>query len=201
MKITILVEGRTEKAFAPILREFLGSRLGGNMPNLDFFTYDGRLPKGESLKRKVETVLAGRNAPDHVIALTDVYTGTEDFTDATDAKIKMRDWVGNEPRFTPHVALHDFEAWLIPYWEDIKKLAGHNKAAPGTHPERINHNKPPSYHIKEVFEAGGKKSYVKTRDSLRILRGKDLGAAIVKCPELKAFVNTILQLCGGEEIA
>ena len=33
----------------------------------------------------------------------------------------MREWVGVEKRFYPHVALHDFEAWLLPYWEKIKK--------------------------------------------------------------------------------
>jgi len=66
-----------------------------------------------------------------VIALTDVYTGSDDFRDAADAKQKMKSWVDNHPDFYPHVAQHDFEAWLLPFWSDIQKLAGHNKKMPG----------------------------------------------------------------------
>ena len=35
-------------------------------------------------------IFEGRKPADAVIALTDVYTGTDDFTDAADAKAKMR---------------------------------------------------------------------------------------------------------------
>ncbi len=201
MKITILVEGKTEVAFKPILRIFLENHLGQNMPKLDFFPYDGRIPKGDELKRKVETLLRGASPSDHVIALTDVYTGTPDFSDAEDAKTKMRDWVGKETRFSPHVALHDFEAWLLPYWPDIQRLAKHNKSAPAPNPETVNHAKPPAYHIKEVFAAGASsRHYSKVRDAARILKDKELGVAISKCAELKAFVNTIIRLSGGTEI-
>ncbi len=201
MKITVLVEGRTEKAFKPILQEFLKKRLGQNMPNLDFFPYDGRIPKGDDLKKKVETLLRDKRPSDHVIALTDVYTGTTDFSDAEDAKKKMRDWVGKEPRFSPHVALHDFEAWLLPYWSDIQRLAGSNRNAPALNPETVNHSKPPAKRLADIFEAGkSPQSYSKVRDATRILKDKDLGVAISKCAELKAFVNTIIRLSGGMEI-
>jgi len=201
MKITILVEGRTEAAFKHILIKYLEQRLPGRMPKLDFFPYDGRIPKDTDLKKKVETVLNGPNASQYLIALTDVYTGTNDFADAADAKAKMRQWVGSEPRFYPHVALYEFEAWLLPYWDEIKRLTRHNRNAPGINPETVNHNKPPSHHIGEVFATGQCRShYSKFRDGQRILRGKDLGIAIAKCAELKAFVNTILRLAGGDEI-
>lgn len=171
------------------------------MPNLDFFPYDGRIPKGDELKKKVETSLRGKNPSDHVIALTDVYTGAADFSDAEDAKNKMRDWVGKETRFSPHVALHDFEAWLLPYWPDIQRLAGHNNAAPAHNPETVNHSNPPAHRIKEVFEIGkSRDSYSKVRDATRILKDKDLGVAISNCAELRAFVNTIIRLSGGREI-
>ena len=139
---------------------------------------------------------------DAVIALTDVYTGTRDFLDAGDAKAKMRQWVGKQPEFYPHVALHDFEAWLIPYWEDIQRLAGHNMRKPGNNPEAIDHLKPPSHHIKEIFEKGNcRDSYRKPRDGMRILRDKDLLIAANACPELRALLNTILRLSGGELIS
>jgi hypothetical protein len=92
MKIAIIVEGKTEKAFLPYLRRFLQTRLEGNMPKLDPHSYDGRIPTEDKLKRVVQKLLSGRNAADYVIALMDVYTGSRppDFTDAVDAKNKIR---------------------------------------------------------------------------------------------------------------
>jgi hypothetical protein len=106
MKITIMVEGKTETAFKSFLTDFLQQRLSGKVPALNFFPYHGRIPTENKLKRVVETLYQGRNPTDHVIALTDVYTGTQppEFLDATDAKRKMRQWVGEDPRFHPHAA-------------------------------------------------------------------------------------------------
>jgi hypothetical protein len=199
VKITILVEGRTEQAFKAHLIDFLKPRLVGRMPRLDMFPYSGRIPKGDDLRRKVENLLSGRNSSDAVIALTDVYTGSNDFKDAADAKEKMRQWAGNHPRFHPHVAQYDFEAWLLPYWSEIQSIAGHNMRAPQGLPETVNHGKPPSYHLKEIFEIGRcRDSYSKPRDANRILKNQDLRIAAEQCPELKAFLNTILTLSGGQ---
>ena len=202
MKITILVEGKTERAFKPHLLEFLGIRLTGRMPYLDFFPCDGRIYKEAKLRRTVEDLLRnGRVPSDAVIALTDVYTGTNDFVDAADAKHKMRAWVGNNDKFHPHAAQHDFEAWLLPFWSDIQVLAGHLKTPPPGPPEAVNHNRPPSHHIREIFRIGTRRdSYSKPRDAARILRGKDLTVAANKCPELKAFLNTILTLSGADPL-
>ena len=86
MKIAVLVEGKTEVAFMPTLRNFLNPRLE-QMPRLKPILYNGRIPTGDKLKRQVEYLLDNYDA---VIALTDVYTGTPDFTDASDAKTKMK---------------------------------------------------------------------------------------------------------------
>jgi len=202
MKITIIVEGETEKVFIPHLRRFLESRLEGNMPKLDPYPYDGRIPTKEKLKRVVEKLLAaGPRASDAVIALTDVYTGTREFTDAADAIDQMKKWVGANEKFYAHAAQYDFEAWLLAYWTDIQKLAGSNRTLLSPVPENVNHDKPPAYHLREVFRTGKhKKCYVKTRDANRILRGKDLSVSANKCPQLKAFLNTILSLCGGQPV-
>src|ERR1039457_6994850 len=105
MKIAILMEGETERVFLPYLREFLSPRLPGKMPRLITYKYDGRIPKQEKLKRVVEALLRGAD-PDanHVIALTDVYTGSNDFQNAEDAKQKMRSWGGPNHRFHAPVA-------------------------------------------------------------------------------------------------
>lgn len=201
MKITIIVEGQTEKAFFPTLREFLSARLEGKMPNLDPLPQGGRIPKGERLRRIVENALSGQRPADAVIALTDVYTGTGDFEDATDAKEKMKEWVDN-PRFFPHAAQHDFEAWLLPYWNTIQHLAQHDKNGPTGRPESVNHRRPPSYRIKEIFQLGQcRDSYSKPRDAPRILKGNDLAVSACACGELRAFLDTILTLCGGQPLA
>ena len=131
MKVAILVEGKTELAFKTHLVAFLRGRLEGNMPRLDPFPYHGRIPTEAKLRRAVNSLLAGPQAADAVIALSDVYTGTGDFVDASDAKRRMREWVGSNERFFPHVAQHDFEAWLLPYWSTIQRIAGHNRRPPG----------------------------------------------------------------------
>ena len=200
MKIILIVEGKTEKVFLPHLRKYLATRLHGAMPKFDVIPYDGRIPTGDKLKRVVQSALRGRSPADHVIALTDVYTGSRppEFQNAADAKDKMHHWVGPESRFHPHVALHDFEAWLLPYWDSIQKLAGHNKKAPSGAPESVNHNNPPAYRVKEIFEIGScRDSYVKPRDAGRILANNDLSVAIAACPELKSLVNTIITVSGG----
>lgn len=198
MRIVILVEGATEKAFMGPLREHLKRRLAGRMPRLVPHPYDGRIPKGDKLKRVVNDILSRAPCTDAVIALTDVYTGTGDFESADDAKLKMRTWVGDEPRFFPHVALHDFEAWLLPYWNEIQRLAKHNGAVPAKNPETVNHGKPPAHRISDLFERGTcNRSYVKPRDAERILKGKDLQVAIDQCSELRAFVDTIEKLAEG----
>ena len=199
MKIALVVEGKTERVFLPHLKKLLEARLEGRMPRIDPLSYDGRIPTGGKLRRLVEGLL--RDGADHVIALTDVYTGSRPpaFEDARDAAVKMREWVGGEPRFHPHAAQYDFEAWLLPYWPSIQRLAGSNKSAPKGSPEQVNHEKPPAHRIKEVFRTGKKrKSYIKPRDAGRILRDNDLSSAISQCVELKSLVNTILTLCGGQ---
>ena len=199
VRIAILIEGETERVFIPKVREFLKVRLVQNrMPKLDPVPFEGRIPTGPKLQRVVETLLAGRDRADAVIALTDVYTGTREFADAQDAKTKMRQWVGNESRFHPHAAQHDFEAWLLPFWRDIQRLAGSNRTAPGVNPENVNHNNPPAHRLREVFRTGSKgKAYVKPRDAGRILRDNDLLLSATACSELKAFLNTILISCGA----
>ena len=204
MRIKLIVEGKTEKAFLNHLRTFLEPRLEGRMPVLSPNAYQGRIPTGDSLKKRVNMLLHGRNPYDHVVALTDVYTGTmypPDFLDATDAKSKMKAWVGAEPRFHPHAAQYEIEAWLLPYWSRIQQLAGHNQTAPSGDPEGVNHGDPPSHRIQEIFYRGSNRSkYSKSRDFGSILRGRDLSLAIDTCLELKALVNSIINICGGDPI-
>lgn len=199
MRITIVCEGKTETAFKPHLHAFLQTRLAGRIPELAFDRHDGAIPTGAKLRRVVSNLLdTGARRSDAVIALTDAYPV---FADAEEAKQKMRAWVGAEPRFYPHVALHDFEAWLLPYWDRIQKLAGRRCKPFGAKPEAVDCDNPPAHRLRKLFEAGQcRQSYNKPRDAGRILRDVDLMVAIRACPELQALVNTILTLCGAPEI-
>ena len=214
MRIAILVEGDTERVFKPYLISFLQERLADKMPRLEVRKYDGRVPKGDKLNKVVTNLLSGPNPVDAVIALSDVYTGQRDFADAADAKAQMnaavdKQWLGSNPRFFAHVALYDFEAWLLPFWAEIQALAQHNRSAPGGQPETVNHTRPPSSRIKEIFSIGKIRGhYVKPRDAKRILddaqRSRQESVLLIAanaCPELKVFLNTILKLCSGEEIS
>jgi hypothetical protein len=200
MRISIICEGKTERAFKPHLIAFLKTRLAEQMPTLKFDHHDGPIPTAKKLQRVVSNLLnTGRDRSDAVIALTDVYPA---FADADEAKRLLREWVGGEPRFYPHVALHDFEAWLLPYWDRIKKLAGRNSKPFGTKPVNVNTVNPPAHRLAKMFEVGKcRDSYNKPRDAGRILKDADLMVSISACSELKAFVNTILTLCGAQEIA
>ena len=199
MNITIICEGKTEQAFKESLHSFLRLRLPGKMPALKFDVHHGSIPSEGKLKRAVEYLLsAGAKPADAVIGLTDVYPG---FVDAADAKNKMRIWVGNEPRFYPHVALHDFEAWLLPYWDRITSLAGRPAKPYGKNPEKVNHGNPPAHRLGKLFEEGKcRDSYNKPRDAKRILKDVDLITSVDACDELKAFVNTIIGLCDPAKI-
>ncbi|MFZ5452190.1 MAG: DUF4276 family protein [Thermodesulfobacteriota bacterium] len=203
MRIAFIVEGKTERALVKYLKEFLRPRLPKQMPKIDCSSYDGRIPTGEKLKKRVHHLLSGKQAADHVIALTDVYTGSNppDFLDASDAIAKMTQWVGNNEKFHPHAAQYDFEAWLLPYWPTIQRLAGHNRTAPSGNPEPVNHQNPPAHRLAEIFEIGRcRDSYVKPRDAGRILRENDLHEAVQQYSQLKALLNTILRISGGTVI-
>lgn len=199
MKLALLAEGKTERVFLPHLRDFVNSHLSGiAKPKIIGIIANGRVPTHEKLQRKVVELL--RKDYDHAIALTDVYTGSTppEFRDAADARQKMRQWVGPEPRFHPHAAQHDFEAWLLPYWPTIQRMANRNVGAPKGLPEDVNHGKPPAHRLRELFESEGRtRSYSKTRDAEAILRKCGLSLAVEACPELKALVNTILTVSGG----
>ena len=200
MKITLIVEGQTEKAFLSKLRNHLQTLIPGSMPSLQAMPYHGRIPRGDKLRKRVHLLLNdGRSPADHVIALTDVYP---DYSNAQDAKAQMSQWVGNQGRFHPHAAQFEFEAWLLPYWLRIQQLAGHNQTAPASNPESVNHLNRPSQRIKEVYRRGqGRYDYVKARDAERILRNEDLQVSIERCSELKALVNSILRVCGSPEVS
>lgn len=179
MNIILMVEGKTEKAILEPLRNFLAPKLPNKMPKFMLRPYHHLIPKKNNLKFEVNRYLNGPKDPaDAVIALTDVYTGKREFKDAKDAKSKMKEWVGNESRFYPCAAQYEFEAWLLPFWEDLQKMAKHNASSPGPNPELINHSNPPSKRIKNLFRGGTESIYKNSGRAKNIARQRPVHSRI-----------------------
>lgn len=201
-RIVIIVEGNTEKAFKDPILAFVHNRLGASKPKprIEWRPSQGRIETGDRLRIRVAKHL--KSGASHVVALTDVYTGSRDFKDADDAIAKMRSWVPDEDRFHPHAAQYEVEAWLLPYWDRILALASSNKRRPAMSPEQVNHQTPQSKVIADAFRSGGgRRRYEKVRDAKAILKGADLADSINACPNFKAFMNTLLTLSGAEQLA
>jgi hypothetical protein len=128
-----------------------------------------------------------------VVALIDVFPN---HADAGTAKAALVEKAGNAANFYAHAAQYDVEAWLLPFWGDICRRVGVTQQAPGNHPEQVDQNTPPSYHLKELYRLAKPKprKYVKTTEMYAILRNKDLLTIASQCTEFKAFVNTLLTL-------
>jgi hypothetical protein len=198
-KIVVIAEGKTEGAFGRFLRDFVQARChreGKPCVRLQTETMRGTLTNYGKLRQKALVALKDREVVG-VIALTDVY---DKFKTAGHARTTLGQHLPSDPCVHAHCALHDFEAWLLPYWEKIHHRAGrpvprHN---PWPSPERIDLLRPPSVVLGELYPQG---QYDKVREAQAILQDEDLTLAADACPELKALLNTILMCASLEPLA
>jgi hypothetical protein len=81
---------------------------------------------------------------------------------------------------------------------NLSSRRGSNRGEPSAHPETVNHERPPAWHLADLFRSGAKKQACsKTRDAAAILRDKDLDVSAARRPELRAFLDTILALASS----
>jgi hypothetical protein len=199
VKIILIVEGATESALRQHLKSFLDRRAreAGKSP-VRLETRGEMTLDRNKLRGRVRREL---RAPDvvGVVGLIDVFP---DFKNAADAKKFLRNAVGNEPRFHAHAAQFDVEAWLLPYWDDICRRVGVRQSPPGSNPETVDSLNPPAYRLKALYQRARPKprKYVKTTEMYAILKGKDLTFSAARCPEFKAFLNTLLTLSDLEPL-
>ena len=190
MKIVLLVEGKTEMALRTVLKAFLDGRADTEERHkvaLQTKPMDTRLLNSDRVKDQVALSLRDPKV-ECVVGLIDVYPN---FTSAQEAKQFLRSAVGPEKRFHSHAAQFDVEAWLLPFWDEICKKLRVKRQPPGGNPEEVDLGHPPSRHLAELYRLA-KRSYDKPRDALAILQGKDLTVSASRCPEFKAFLNTLL---------
>ena len=198
MKIVVVCEGATEEALKQGLREFVQNRAEGvGRVGIETRSLDGPLFR-KKLARLVELNLAKSDVLG-VVALTDVYPV---FGNAKEAKDALRRFAGSgqaEAKFHPHAAQFELEAWILPFWPQIAKHLGVNAAPPGAQPEAINNQRPPSHHLKDLY-AKAKQRYEKVIDAAKWLTAERLGTAAGHCPELKSFLNSLLELASADKL-
>jgi hypothetical protein len=202
-EIVLLVEGKTETAIKPVLKRFLDARCEREKkPKVRLSTrpLDSRLLREKVVRDHVVLNLK-RSSVVGVIALIDVVCSgrNRQFESAQDAIRFLKNAAPNEKRYRAHAAQYDFEAWLLPYWDAILAKLSLKKKPPGADPELVNHDQPPSRHLKTLYRKA-KLDYDKPRDALAILKGQDLLISAERCPQLKAFLNSLLVLARCAEI-
>jgi hypothetical protein len=192
--IVLLVEGDTEKAVKEPVKHFLDERaVAEGRPKVALRVKATMTPSLSKLRGRIRLELSDPQ----VIAVVGLINVYPNFHSAEEAKAFLRQAAENTPRFYPHAAQYDVEAWLLPYWDAICKRLGVRQNAPGPHPEEVDLSSPPSQRLQELYRlAKPPRRYVKPIEMAAILRGKDLTVAAGRCPEFRALLNTLLTLGG-----
>jgi hypothetical protein len=201
-EIVLLVEGATEDAFVSALKEFLDPRcVAAGRPRVRLRPVVTEHLRERDLKLRVWGNLK-RSDVLGVIALMDVKCAgrPRQFADAAETIAYLRSVAPDEPRYRPHAAQFDFEAWLLPYWGDICRRVGRKQAPPGPKPEQVDLEHPPSRRLYDLYRQAGLR-YSKPRDAAAILRGKDLTLSAAHCPQLAALLGSLLDLAGCPPLA
>lgn len=199
MRIVLLCEGKTEVALKDALKRFLDEhcrQAGWPKVGLDIKPFNGPAVDCKEIADRLERY-ASRDDVLAVVALTDVHPK---FSQAADAKKHLNDCVKDstfKSKFFAHVAQYDFEAWLLPFWDRICKRLKVNAKCPGANPEQVDNEKPPSAHLKELYQRARnpRRSYEKGTEPAKILRSVRIEEAAEKCHELKSLLDTLVTVC------
>lgn len=198
MKIVVLCEGSSEAILKSSFREFVKSRstkdeiIGIDTRELPGTKIITRLQRMTSLALAREDVIG-------VVALIDVYPNHKDAEQAKQALHASAKVGKSETRFRAHAALWELEAWLLPFWDEIADWLGVSAKRPGPHPERINGQNPPSKRLEKLFRQA-RRPYNKVVAARRWLTTDRLEEAAMQCPQLKAFLNSLLEFAGAEKL-
>jgi len=202
-RVVVICEGQTEAAFRQVLLDYLGRKydqagVKDDRLGLSFRSAKGKIKPDARLRADIETHLANPDVK-AVVVLSDVYP---DYSSAAEGKRVLQAAADNEGRCFVHVACHDFEAWLLPYWDKICRIVGQSRKPFGANPETVNDTKPPAHRLAELYGAAKPrpKKYTKPSQAYSILKGEDLEVSANVCPELKSFLNTVLRLAGLKEL-
>ncbi|MCH7702092.1 MAG: DUF4276 family protein [Planctomycetes bacterium] len=87
----------------------------------------------------------------------------------------------------------------MPFWDEIAASLGFKASRPKAKPEDINHKNPPSKRLRALYRRAGY-AYDKVRDGRKWLTADRLERAAKDCPQLKDFLNSLLEFAGAEKL-
>jgi hypothetical protein len=200
-RIALFLEGETERSLPPFIHRWLDPQLpAGRKVGITPVKFHGVSNYLDDLPKKVKSYLDDGRA-NLVVGLVDLYGIPADRVDLSrhaavrDKIVAARDYMrGLVPkecrdRFRQHFAVHEVEAWLLAYPEELskeKEIQAQIKKRP---PEQVNFNEPPAKFLKGILH-----KYKKTVTAMNLFPKVDPQIAIDKCPYLKQFMEDLLSL-------
>jgi len=202
MKLTLFVEGSTEKSGLPsFLKRWLDPRLplpvgikvvqfqgvGAYYEKIEFQA-NWNLSEGVGADIIAGIGILDLNGlsfcPKHLVTTKERYSW---------AKEHLELKVGH-PRFRQHFAVHETEAWLLAHPEILP--AGVRRALPGkaSHPENVNFDEPPAKLLERLYREKVGRRYKKVLDGASLFKLLSPDRAYEKCPALKALLDDMLSL-------
>lgn len=206
-QIALFVEGDTESGEARrrTLPKFIHNWLDPQFPQgskvgITPVKFQGVSNYLDDLPRKVALYLDGSRA-NFVVGLVDLYgipasrIELSQYTTVKDklvaARAYMRSLVPKDyrDRFRQHFAVHEVEAWLLAYPEELSKEKEVQSQIEKRPPEQVNFKEPPAKFLKRILGR-----YKKTTTAMNLFPKVDPQVAINQFPYLKQFMEDLLSL-------
>jgi hypothetical protein len=199
MKFVLFVEGKTEQMGVPaFLKRWLDPKLTAAV-GIKPVKFNGWAELVKDAPGKAAIYL---NSSDviAVISLLDLYGPTLYPSQAATAAQRIS-WATkhlqqtvNQARFAQFFAVHEVEAWLLS--DPSLFPSSVRQKFPGTvqTPETVNCNTPPAVLLDRLYNQATGRGYKKVAYGKDLFEKLDPHAAYMKCPNLKALLDTMLQL-------
>jgi hypothetical protein len=208
----ILCEGPTEVRFAESFFKPELEKLGVYVDKTPHF--GGVSPNGWGrIEKLIRNLL--NNPSYHVTTLIDFYAvpgntpgmATQPQTGSALERVRyvearMAEVFGRNPRFIPHLALHESETWVMAAAEHLGEVIGHPRVARNlraqveSSPDGVEgvNGGPHSHPSARVEQAclGSGYSYSKTGDGIRALQSLGLAALRAACPHLDTWLTDLV---------
>lgn len=200
-RIALFLEGETERALPPFIHKWLDPQLPeGKKVGITPVKFDGVSNYLDDLRTMVATYLDERRA-NFVVGLVDLYGIPASRIDLSQygtikekivaARAYIRNLVAKQyrDRFRQHFAVHELEAWLLAYPEELSKEKVIQSQIKNRPPEQVNFSEPPAKFLKRILQR-----YKKITVAMNLFPKVDPQVAIDKCPYLKQFMDDLLML-------
>ncbi|MCH7719816.1 MAG: DUF4276 family protein [Planctomycetes bacterium] len=197
MRVVVICEGKTEVTLRPAWTKLV-QRRRLTKATAAIKTRAMRGPVCQPKLVRVVGELGAKSDVAGIIVLTDVYPASS----AQEVMGKINRLVAEAAPKAPcrtHVAQFDVEAWAMPFWDEIAASLGFEASRPRAKPEDINHKNPPSKRLRALYRRAGY-AYDKVRDGRKWLTADRLERAAKDCPQLKDFLNSLLEFAGAEKL-